>query len=325
MSPRRYISVLLLAVVSLLLICVPWSDAAPSRTVIRAGRITGDMSVYPVAWTAAQGLYDRAGLEVRFIDFGSGTDAVRALISGDIDIFLTTMISTLVLAKARGGPDIWSVFQLSDNTIFLFVVKANAPIRSVTDLKGKKVAITRFGSGSDFIARAILAKHGLKAEEDVTLVQAGSIPAGIAAVEKGDMDAAVAWHPLAGMGVEKGALRVLATGRDETPGLEPTTPAMNGAFLKANLPAARAFVRTTLAGLTQLRAQIPQAAQQAAQAYGLPESVARMTLEFYTKVWTTTGRFDEKGIIDTQLWLIRVGQIERIVPMTQLVRTDLLP
>lgn len=166
MIRRRHVSLILMAVICTIALMVSWTAAAPTRTVIRAGRITGDMSVYPVAWTAAQGLYERAGLEVRFVDFGSGTDAVRALVAGDIDIFLTTMISTLVLAKARGGPDIWAVFQLSDNTIFLLVVNAGGPVKTVADLKGKKVAITRFGSGSDFIARAILAKNGLKAKED---------------------------------------------------------------------------------------------------------------------------------------------------------------
>jgi NitT/TauT family transport system substrate-binding protein len=124
-------------------------SSAQEPTLVRAGKITADMSVLPVVLGQERGHYQRAGLSLRFVDFGSGTDAIRAVVSGDIDVFLTTMFSTLSLLKARGPVDVWATFQLSDHPIFLFVVKADSRIRGVADLRGRKVGITRFGSGSD--------------------------------------------------------------------------------------------------------------------------------------------------------------------------------
>lgn len=304
--------------------------SAPGYTqqpvVIRAGKITGDMSVFPVVFGNEQGIYRGAGLTLQFIDFGSGTDAMRALLAGDIGVFLTTMFSTLTLVKTRGPAEITAVFQLSDHPIFLLVVKANSRFHKVADLKGGKIGITTFGSGSDFLARAMLLKHGLKADEDATLVQARSIPAGIAGVEKGELDAAVAWHPLAAEGVVRGTLRVLATARDDSPGLEPTTPAFRDDFIKRNAPAVRNFVRATLDSIGQIRKDQATAVREAIRIYQLSEPVARMTIDYYAStVWTRDGKFSDKAMIDTQLWLIRIGQIPRIVPPNTMIRKDLLP
>jgi len=319
-------TIALLACVVLVLAMLPGPAYTQAPVIIRAGKITGDMSVFPVVFGNEQGIYRRAGLDVRFVDFGGGADAVRALLAGDTDTFLTTMFSTLTLVKSRGRADITAVFQLSDHPIFLLVVKAESRVRAVADLKGGKVGITTFGSGSDFLARAMLVKAGLKADEDVTLVQARSIAAAVAGVEKGDLDAAVAWHPLAAEGVIRGTLRVLATARDDAPGLEPTTPAFRDDFIQRNGPAARRFIQATLESIRQIRKDRANAVREAMRIHQVPEAVARTTIDYYASgVWTQDGHFNEKGLIDTQLWLIRIGQIERIVPLNTLMRKDLLP
>ena len=321
----------LMRLICLLTVCVfivagpAGSSSGQEPLLVRAGKITADMSVLPVILGQERGHYRRAGLNIRFIDFGSGTDAMRATVSGDIDVFLTTMFSTLSLLKARGPVDVWATFQLSDHPIFLFMVKVDSRIREVSDLRGRKIGITRFGSGSDFLARAILVKSGLKGGDDVNLVPTGTIPAGIAGVERGELDAAVAWHPLAAEGIARGTLRVLVTARDEAPGLEPTTPAFRGPFLAQNAPAARRFIQATLASLRDIRANPAAAAREAAALHQIPEPIARTTIDFYLNVWTRDGQFNEKGLIDTQLWLIRIAQIERLVPLNTLIRKDLLP
>jgi NitT/TauT family transport system substrate-binding protein len=305
---------------------LPGPGHTQTLMVVRAGKITGDMSVFPVVFGSEQGIYRRAGLDLKLIDFGGGADAIRGLLAGDTDTFITTMFSTLTLVKSRGRADITATFQLSDHPIFLLVVKADSRVRTVADLKGGKIGITTFGSGSDFLARAMLVKAGLKADEDVTLVQARSIPAAVAGVEKGDLDAAVAWHPLAAEGASRGTLRVLAAAKDDAPGLEPTTPAFRDEFVQRNGPAAKRFIQATLESIRQIRRDRAAAVREAVRIHQIPEPIARTTIDYYASgVWTQDGRFNEKGLIDTQLWLIRIAQIERIVPLNTLIRKDLLP
>ena len=48
-------------------------------------------------------------------------------------------------------------------------------IKSLEELKGATVGVTRFGSSSDFAMRYVLQKHGLRPEKDVTLLQLGGM------------------------------------------------------------------------------------------------------------------------------------------------------
>jgi hypothetical protein len=63
-------------------------------------------------------------------------------------------------------------------------------------LKGKTLAVSRFGSSSDFATRYALEKFGLVPEKDVTLLEIGSQPARFAALEAGKIQAAMVAVPL---------------------------------------------------------------------------------------------------------------------------------
>ena len=56
-----------------------------------------------------------------------------------------------------------------------FYVMTTPEIKSLDDLRGKTVGVTRFGSSSDFAMRYVLLKHGLRPEKDVTLLQLGGM------------------------------------------------------------------------------------------------------------------------------------------------------
>ena len=63
-------------------------------------------------------------------------------------------------------------------------------------LKGKMMAVSRFGSSSDFATRYALDKYGLVPEKDVTILEIGSQPARFAALEAGKIQAAMVAVPL---------------------------------------------------------------------------------------------------------------------------------
>ena len=63
-------------------------------------------------------------------------------------------------------------------------------------LKGKMMAVSRFGSSSDFATRYALDKYGLVPEKDVMILEIGSQPARFAALEAGKIQAAMVAVPL---------------------------------------------------------------------------------------------------------------------------------
>jgi len=86
---------------------------------------------------------------------------------------------------------------------------AQPQIKTPEQLKGGSVAISRFGSASDFIARFALSKIGLTPGKDVTLVQIGSTGARMDATLTGRVQATVINPPASFIGQKRG-MTVLA-------------------------------------------------------------------------------------------------------------------
>jgi NitT/TauT family transport system substrate-binding protein len=74
-------------------------------------------------------------------------------------------------------------------------------IKRFEDLKGKKIAISAFGTLTDLLTREILLDHGLKPMQDVLLLQTGGVPVRFAALKSGNVQGALlaSQHALAAM------------------------------------------------------------------------------------------------------------------------------
>jgi len=146
------------------------------------------------------GLWRKHGLEVKVVYLSSGTLMAQTLSSGDIGIegFDTPAAINLALA----GTSLKIVAVIINRLEPLFVVRSN--IKTPADLKGKKITISRFGSGSDIISRVALRYWKLDPDKDVSFFQSGNTPTRVAALMAGHMDAALV--------SSTGVAKILATG-----------------------------------------------------------------------------------------------------------------
>jgi len=91
------------------------------------------------------------------------------------------------------------------------VVRADAPYKSVADLKGKKIAVTK-AAGSHYLLIAALEKAGLRFKD---IEAAYLTPAdGRAAFERGSVAAWVTWDPFLAGVQNQSSIRILADGRN---------------------------------------------------------------------------------------------------------------
>ena len=90
-----------------------------------------------------------------------------------------------------------------------FYVMAPPEIKSVRDLKGKPVGVTRFGASTDFAIRKLLEKYGLQPIRDVPIIQIGGLPEIAAALAKRSIYAAPMSYPLAYV-AEQSGMKILA-------------------------------------------------------------------------------------------------------------------
>src|SRR6185295_7917053 len=158
------------------------------------------------AWVAKEsGIFARNGLDVQLIFFTGGSTAILALVSGDVPI--TQVSGPGLISSALAGSD--SVFVAAGITSLNYVLMGKPGVKTAEQLKGGTLAISRFGSATDTIARFALRKIGLTPGKDVTLVQVGSGPERLSAALTGRVSASVI-NPPSSFIAEKKGLAIIA-------------------------------------------------------------------------------------------------------------------
>ena len=133
-------------------------------------------------------LWQKRGLDVKAIYFGSGGVMSQAMVAGDI-ILSDSDVPAQLSPKVAGIMDV-RVIAVTINRLEHFLVVRNA-VKTAEDLKGKRVAISRFGSASDITTKLALRFLKLNPERDVTILQSGNTPARISALVAGHVDGAL--------------------------------------------------------------------------------------------------------------------------------------
>jgi len=131
--------------------------------------VTGVMTAL---WTAAEAkAFQKYGLDVSLLYIPSAPQVVRVMLAGDSQITVTG--GAAVVSANLSGADL--VFTGGIVNVPAFYVMAAPEIKTIEELRGATVGVTRFGSSSDFAMRYVLQKHGLRPEKDVTLLQLGGM------------------------------------------------------------------------------------------------------------------------------------------------------
>lgn len=198
--PIGFFSVGLL--LSLLLVSITQSIAQER---VRVGLTSLAPTALPVFAAKRQGFFQQEGLFVEPIVFTSGTINSQAALAGEIDIALGS--GTEVFTIRLAGEDARFFFGISNFMPFKLFVHPN--IKTPADLKGKRLAVSRFGAQSDFLTRYAISKLGLNPGKDVTILQIGSTPARYAALKGGSVDGTIMWFPVTLIATNEG-YRMLA-------------------------------------------------------------------------------------------------------------------
>jgi NitT/TauT family transport system substrate-binding protein len=232
---RAYCVVIVSLILSLLL---PWFAAAQLvRLNVGYSAISADQLP---AWVAKEtGIFARNGLDVQLIFFTGGTTAILALVSGDVPV--TQVSGPGLVNSALAGSD--AAFIAGGMTSLNYVLMGKAGVKTGEQLKGGTVAISRFGSATDSIARFALRKIGLTPGKDVTLVQVGSGPDRLSAIMTGRVTAAVI-NPPSNFIAEKNGLAVVADVAQMGLVFQHTAPATTRRFIRDQSDTVRRYVKS---------------------------------------------------------------------------------
>jgi len=156
------------------------------------------------------GLFAEEGIAVEATPFKGGALIAMAVEAGELDAGWSNTVS-LAQALDRGfdftiiSPGAFEI--APDHRSHSLLVRADSPIRTVADLRGKAVAINNLGNINEVAIAALAAEHGVQRDE-IRLVEI-PFPQMIPALEGGAVDAVLVLEPFVTLGRSGGKTRVL--------------------------------------------------------------------------------------------------------------------
>jgi NitT/TauT family transport system substrate-binding protein len=230
--------------------------AIPKVAVVRAQELqkvnvgysgTG-ISQYTLEIARRQGLFRKNGLDPVIVYVGSGSLLGQALIGGSFDIAFSQG-SESVQAKLRGA-DMRIVASVANH--FNHVFLSHPSITSLKQLKGKRVAVSRFGSGSHFMTDLLVKEAGLDPKKDVSVLQIGNSSSRMAAIMAQSVDGTIMAADFVPMAKKQG-FNILADLADTNLEYPFLTFHMMEPVIERNLKMVKAFIKSISEGIRVLK------------------------------------------------------------------------
>lgn len=133
------------------------------------------------------GFFKKRGVDLTMLYVTSGITTSQTIVSGAAGAATTTATDAL-RAMAAGAP-MKIVMVNIDQFQHLFI--ARPEIKSAKDMKGKRIAVSRYGAFSDIQTRFVVRQWGMDPDKDVQILQIGNSSARAAALASGGVDGAI--------------------------------------------------------------------------------------------------------------------------------------
>lgn len=139
----------------------------------------------------------------------NGNALLTALNTGSVDIHSDVADAYALFTQAADAPLTYIAKELPSPTAQSVIVPAGSPIKTVADLKGRKVAVLK-GAGAHYLLLTALKQAGLKASDiDLRFLEPQDAAVAYA---NGSVDAYSIWDPLLGIQLQGGKSHVIADG-----------------------------------------------------------------------------------------------------------------
>ena len=164
-----------------------------------------------IPWIAKEAkLYEKYGLEAELVLLRGSGQSAQAIVGNSILGAPCTL--TTVMSADLSGADLVTVAHTVSGVQSKLLVRPE--IKKPEDLRGKRVAVSGFGSLGDFLERYIIKKYGLEPGRDVIMLSIGNQPDRIQALINGVVDAADLSHP-ADVQAERKGFKILWDAKQE--------------------------------------------------------------------------------------------------------------
>jgi ABC-type nitrate/sulfonate/bicarbonate transport system substrate-binding protein len=298
------------------------SGLAQAADTVRIGLPTKTYWPTTIAETAVrQKLFEKEGIAAELTIYRGGAETFEAMAAGAADVILdaTSLVSagrkkgvnSKVLASAATGYYGWQLMTLSKSTL------------GVNDLKGKKVAITSAGSGSDLLA--LWTQQDKKIEFTRVPVGGGGLVPNLLA---GNVDAAVVYSPLSFQISKTGeAKTILDYSKEVPPNLAAGWIALDK-YVQDKPQMVQKTLNALYGALAFMRANKDVSVKLITELYEIPAEIAALEYENTIMKLETDGSMDGPKIpeqLQLALDMAKAGGMKDLGPAAEIISTQFKP
>jgi NitT/TauT family transport system substrate-binding protein len=234
----------------------------------------------PFGVALVKGYFKDEGLNITgLISSAGGGTSLRNMLAGG-GVPYGEVNPGVVVSAILAGADLKIV---SDNVLtvaeFVWAVKLDSPIKTIKDLKGKKIGYTNPRSTSQALARMLLQVAGYK-PDDAELVKTGGFGEGIAALDSGQVDVVPITEPL--WSKFKNKYRAVVVASDTLPPLDNVVGVTTVEMAEKKGDFIRAVIRARRKAVIFMREHPDEAAEIVAKQYNIDVEVAKSAVRNLT-------------------------------------------
>jgi NitT/TauT family transport system substrate-binding protein len=141
----------------------------------------------PFAIATKMGWYDTEGIKVDLVPLPGSTDCVKLIATKELP-FSNPSAEPLAIIRPQ-GVDAKFFYTAYQSNIYGIAVPIDSPIKTIADVKGKKIGVTSMASAGVIVARALVKQAGMDPDKDVTIVVAGESAQTAALINSKQVDA----------------------------------------------------------------------------------------------------------------------------------------
>ena len=293
---------------------------AETLRVGRAGRAA--FSFVPVDVGIETGIFKKNGLDIQSASFGGDAKVQQALAADSIDIGLGSGPGLAFIVK--GSPAKGIAAMAGPPLLFALVVRNDDSIKSVDDLKGRKIGISTVGSATAWIINEVSRKKGWGTDGMVE-VPIGEDGARVAALKSKALDGAIVNLAVALKYVQSGEGKVILRFGELVKHFHIHVIFATNKAIAEKPEALRAFLKGWFETIAYMRAHKPETMKIAMHVMGTDEKLTGEIYDELMPMFSNDGRFDPKALTALQQSFVELKTLPTAPDMSKLIDTRFLP
>ena len=284
--------------------------AAQSADAVRIGKAVSSSFIFAgLELGKEQGIWASEGIDIQISAFRGDGQLQQAFSAGALDFGLGSGPGMGYVVKGVPARAVASIAEEPRN--MSIVVTNNSPVKTIDDLKGKRIGVTTAGALTDWLARRLAADKGW-GHDGVEVIPLGEMRTRLAAMKSGELDASVTATEESLQIQEQGVGRMLMTFGDAVPDFHTHVIFAADAVRAKNPDLVRRVLRAWFKIAAFMRDNRAATVKSVAKTMGLSEKVVDMVYDEEIKMLSYDGAFSPKALEVIRVSLKELGILERV-------------